>query len=155
MQVFLHGLDGSVSVVNPQEFTSVDSLLLAFNASGSRIVYQGSNIDSLEDLDNLANLYVTGDLDGGKKKKKKKVYTTKKKGKHIHKRVKMGIYNLYSVDGTTFFIQAKETSPKPERPAPHADQEPSWDSTGTDTTADSATPPSRWTQKPLRRTKRS
>lgn len=34
-------------------------------------------------------------------KKKNKVYTTKKKNKHIHKRVKMGIY---SVEGTTSFI---------------------------------------------------
>ena len=47
---------------------------------------------------------MTGDLDGGKKKKKKKVYTTKKKNKHIHKRVKLGIYTLYSVDGTFLFI---------------------------------------------------
>ena len=47
-----------------------------------------------------ANLYVTGDLDGGKKKKKKKVYTTKKKNKHIHKRVKLAAYTLYGVDGT-------------------------------------------------------
>jgi hypothetical protein len=51
-----------------------------------------------------ANVYVTGDLEGGKKKKKKKVYTTKKKNKHIHKRVKLGIYTLYSVDGTSFPI---------------------------------------------------
>ena len=59
------------------------------------------NLDSIE---NNANLYLTGDLDGGKKKKKKKVYTTKKKNKHIHKRVKLAIYNLYSVDSTFQFI---------------------------------------------------
>jgi len=47
-----------------------------------------------------ANLYVTGDLDGGKKKKKKKVYTTKKKNKHIHKKIPGLTLSLYSVDGT-------------------------------------------------------
>jgi len=50
-------------------------------------------------LYNNANLYVTGDLDGGKKKKKKKVYTTKKKNKHIHKKIPGLTLSLYSVDG--------------------------------------------------------
>ena len=100
MQVFLHQLDGSVNTVDLSSFESVEGLLCAFNAANCRVVYQGSHVLSLEDIQNGANLYLTGDLDGGKKKKKKKVYTTKKKGHHIHKRVKMGIYSLYSVDGT-------------------------------------------------------
>ena len=97
---------------------------------------------------------MTGDLDGGKKKKKKKVYTTKKKNKHIHKRVKMGIYSLYSVDGISLFIQARGMSLNNARPALHVDQEPSWLNTGTDITADFAILPSRWTPKPSRRTKK-
>ena len=101
------------------------------------------------------NVYVTGDLDGGKKKKKKKVYTTKKKNKHIHKRVKLSIYTLYGVDGKQLLIQVKETSPNKERHAPHVALEPLWPSIGTDTTVDSATPPSRWMLKPLRRTSKS
>ena len=72
-----------------------------------RLVVQGSHLDA-DNIDTIlfegANVYVTGDLEGGKKKKKKKVYTTKKKNKHIHKRVKMGIYSLYSVDGIYLFI---------------------------------------------------
>ena len=110
---------------------------------------------SLEDIQNGANLYLTGDLDGGKKKKKKKVYTTKKKGHHIHKRVKMGIYNLYSVDGTNGLIQAKATSLSSAKPALLADLEPSWASTGIVTIAASAIPPSRWTLRPSRRTRKS
>jgi small subunit ribosomal protein S27Ae len=54
---------------------------------------------------------LTADLDGGKKKKKKKVYTTKKKNKHIHKRVKMGIYSLYSVDSKGNVTQQRKTCP--------------------------------------------
>lgn len=50
-------------------------------------------------MTNNANVYINADLSGGKRKRKKKVYTTKKKNKHIHKRVKMAIYNLYNVDG--------------------------------------------------------
>ena len=52
---------------------------------------------------------MTGDLEGGKKKKKKKVYTTKKKNKHIHKRVKLSIYTLYGIDGTSALTQARAT----------------------------------------------
>ena len=58
-----------------------------------------------------SNIYLTADLDGGKKKKKKKVYTTKKKNKHIHKRVKMSIYSLYSVDGKGNVTQQRKTCP--------------------------------------------
>ncbi len=105
MQAFLHQLDGSVVVTDLSQFSSLEDLLLNFATPSCRIVYQGANLSSLEDIENNANLYITGDLDGGKKKKKKKVYTTKKKNKHIHKRVKMGIYSLYSVDGINFFNQ--------------------------------------------------
>ncbi len=55
-------------------------------------------------LYNNANVYETADLDGGKKKKKKKVFTNKKKNKHIHKRVKLAAYSLYSVDGIFYLI---------------------------------------------------
>jgi len=62
-------------------------------------------------LNENANIYVTGDLDGGKKKKKKKVFTTKKKNKHIHKRVKLAVYSLYSVDGKGAVTQQRKTCP--------------------------------------------
>ena len=100
MQVFLHHIDCSVTLIDLSQFNSVEELLQTVGSSASRIVYQGAHLETLDSLQNNANLYITGDLDGGKKKKKKKVYTTKKKNKHIHKRVKMGIYSLYSVDGT-------------------------------------------------------
>lgn len=66
---------------------------------GSRLVYQGVILRSLDSLYENANVYVTGDLDGGKKKKKKKAFTTKKKNKHIHKKIKLLPLSLYSVDG--------------------------------------------------------
>ena len=53
----------------------------------------------MDGLCDNANVYVTGDLDGGKKKKKKKAYTTKKKNKHIHKKIKLLPLSLYAVDG--------------------------------------------------------
>jgi small subunit ribosomal protein S27Ae len=62
-------------------------------------------------LSDNANIYVTGDLDGGKKKKKKKVFTTKKKNKHIHKRVKLAVYSLYSVDAKGTVTQQRKTCP--------------------------------------------
>jgi ubiquitin-small subunit ribosomal protein S27Ae len=101
MQIFLHLLDGSQTVAQISQETTLESLLATLNASNCRVVYQGICLNSLDSLSENANLYLTGDLDGGKKKKKKKVYTTKKKNKHIHKRVKLGIYTLYSVDGTS------------------------------------------------------
>lgn len=75
------------------------------------MVSQGINIDeeSFGVIAEGANVYVTGDLEGGKKKKKKKVYTTKKKNKHIHKRVKLSIYTLYGIDGTSVITQARAT----------------------------------------------
>jgi len=99
MQVFIHHIDGSLALIDLQQFSSVEELLQSVGCSGCRVVYQGAHLSSLESVENNANLYLTGDLDGGKKKKKKKVYTTKKKNKHIHKRVKLSIYSLYSVDG--------------------------------------------------------
>ena len=101
MQVFLHHLDGSVTNIDPAQYNSVQTLLEAHNAAECRAVYQGTHLSSLEELNNNAAVYITADLSGGKRKRKKKVYTTKKKNKHIHKKIKMGIYNLYSVDGTS------------------------------------------------------
>ena len=66
--------------------------------NGSKLIFQGSVLQTLDELTENANIYVSGDLDGGKKKKKKKVYTTKKKNKHIHKRVKLLALSLYSID---------------------------------------------------------
>ena len=76
-----------------------------------RLVCQGSVVNkaSFLELTNDATLWVQGGLEGGKRKRKKKVYTTKKKNKHIHKRVKMGIYTLYSVDGKELLSQARAT----------------------------------------------
>jgi len=99
MQIFLHHIDGSQSVVQIEKEATLESLLANFNASSCRAVYQGMHVTSLLSLEDNANVYLTADLDGGKKKKKKKVFTTKKKNKHIHKRVKLAVYSLYSVDG--------------------------------------------------------
>jgi hypothetical protein len=103
MRIWLNQIDGTSTQV------AVDTLsqLLLLCQNEARLVCQGSHVDEFN-FDSLvgegANVYVTGDLEGGKKKKKKKVYTTKKKNKHIHKRVKLGIYTLYSVDGTSLPI---------------------------------------------------
>jgi len=103
MRIWLNQIDGTATDV------TVNSLpeLLQLCQNEARLVCQGCHVDEFN-FDSLlsegANVYVTGDLDGGKKKKKKKVYTTKKKNKHIHKRVKLGIYTLYSVDGTFLII---------------------------------------------------
>lgn len=72
--------------------------------TGTKLVYLGAILRSLSDLGENANLYVTGDLDGGKKKKKKKAYTTKKKNKHIHKKIKLLPLSLYAVDSKQFII---------------------------------------------------
>ena len=105
MQIFLHKLDGSQSVVQIENQITVEQLFENESICGNRLVNQGSVLHSDFDLSTLsanANVYVTDGLDGGKKKKKKKVYTTKKKGKHIHKKIKMLPFTLYSVDGTFF-----------------------------------------------------
>jgi small subunit ribosomal protein S27Ae len=75
---------------------------------GSRFVYQGAILKSLDSLIQNANVYATSDLDGGKKKKKKKAFTTKKKNKHIHKKIKLLPLSLYAVDSKSFVIQIKE-----------------------------------------------
>ena len=105
MQIFLHLLDGSQQIVNVEGSQTVETLLSDNGISGSRLVYQGSVLNSDHDLANLnqgANLYVNTELEGGKRKKKKKVYTTKKKNKHIHKKIKNITLTLYSVDGNSF-----------------------------------------------------
>ncbi len=111
MQIFLHQLDGTQTVVDTTQITTLEALLTAVNAPNCRVVYQGSHISSLLELENNANVYLTADLDGGKKKKKKKVFTTKKKNKHIHKRVKLAVYSLYSVDGKGNVTQQRKTCP--------------------------------------------
>lgn len=105
MQIFLHNLNGSQSVVSIDETTTLQQLLS--QACGDRLVYQGAILQSLGSLCENSNVYVTGDLDGGKKKKKKKAYTTKKKNKHIHKKIKLLPLSLYAVDGKYLFIQLK------------------------------------------------
>mgnify|MGYP000847492604 CR=1 FL=1 len=107
MQIFLHNLDGSQSIFNVDQQATLESLLA--QVDGSRLVHQGVILRSLDSLYENANVYVTGDLDGGKKKKKKKAFTTKKKNKHIHKKIKLLPLSLYSVDGIPlFYIQEKE-----------------------------------------------
>ncbi len=72
--------------------------------TGKRLIYQGAVLTSLDILRENANVYITGDLDGGKKKKKKKAFTTKKKNKHIHKKIKLLPLSLYAVDGNNYLI---------------------------------------------------
>ena len=151
MQFFLHHLDGTQQVVQLTPEITMEALL---QGTGSRLVYQGTNLTSLDKLLDNANVYVTSDLDGGKKKKKKKVYTTKKKNKHIHKKIKLLTLSLYSVDGNFDLIKEKAMSPNRGKPVPPVVLEPSWLSTGIATIVDSATQPSRWTQKPWKRTKK-
>ena len=152
MQIFLHQLDGTQSVVTLNTESTLESVMGL--TCGSRLVYQGAVLRSLESLCDNANVYVTGDLDGGKKKKKKKAYTTKKKNKHIHKKIKLLPLSLYSVDGTIAVIQERATLPNKEKPAHHADQAPSWPNIGIVITAAHATPQSRWMLRPSRRTNR-
>lgn len=67
------------------------------------MVCQGSHVTKANFstlLTDNSNVYVLGDLDGGKKKKKKKkVFATKKKNEHIHKSKKLSIYSLYDFVG--------------------------------------------------------
>jgi len=157
MRVWLNQLDGSSSQVDIPENCTLKEFLAQHNLTGLRLVCQGSNVtaSSFGDFPDNANLYIQGGLEGGKRKRKKKVYTTKKKNKHIHRKIKMGILNLYSVDGNTKFIQARVTWLNSARPALTVVLEYSWLSIGTDITADSAIPQSRWTPKQSRRTKKS
>ena len=155
MQVFVHQLDGKVATADPSQFNSLEAMLATFQSENCRAVYQGSHINSLDDLVPNSNIYITADLSGGKRKRKKKVYTTKKKNKHIHKRVKLSFLNLYSVDSNSFPIQKKVKSQWAERFVLIADQESSWHNIGIVITADSVIPLSRWTQKLSRRTNKS
>ena len=101
MRVWLNKLDGSSSQVTVPHGCSLDKFLAQHNIESMRLVCQGDNVtdSSFKSLGENSQLWVQGGLEGGKRKRKKKVYTTKKKNKHIHKRVKMGIYTLFSVDG--------------------------------------------------------
>jgi hypothetical protein len=62
MQVFLHHIDGSQSVAQINQETTLESLLESFNVSQCRVVFQGSCITSLDSVCENANLYLTGDL---------------------------------------------------------------------------------------------
>ena len=107
MRIWLNQIDGTSQQVDITSDCTFDALLQLHNLTEARLVCQGTHVDASnfkELLVDNTNVYVTGDLDGGKKKKKKKVYTTKKKNKHIHKRVKLSIYTLYGIDGTYFLI---------------------------------------------------
>jgi hypothetical protein len=104
MRIWLNQIDGTAAQLTVLIF---QQLLEECGMTEARLVCQGSHVSEAnfsELLSDGVNVYLTADLDGGKKKKKKKVYTTKKKNKHIHKRVKLGIYTLYSVDGTFTLI---------------------------------------------------
>lgn len=113
MRIWLNQLDGtSLQAIVPNGCT-LQQFIAEFNLAQSRLVCQGMNLSesNFSLLDENSNVYVTGDLDGGKKKKKKKVFTTKKKNKHIHKRVKLAVYSLYSVDGKGAVTQQRKTCP--------------------------------------------
>jgi small subunit ribosomal protein S27Ae len=110
MQIFLHQLDGSQTILEITENTDLNTLIASNNLANCRLIHQGENINTtaqLLTLNNNANLFVTADLDGGKKKKKKKVYTTKKKNKHIHKKSPGATLALYTVDGNCFTNSGK------------------------------------------------
>lgn len=107
MRIWLNQIDGTSQHLDISQACTFDALLQLHNLTQMRLVCQGVHVDAgnfKELLVDNSNVYVTGDLDGGKKKKKKKVYTTKKKNKHIHKRVKLSIYTLYGIDGTSSLI---------------------------------------------------
>jgi small subunit ribosomal protein S27Ae len=110
MQIFLHQLDGSHTIVDISENTDLNTFIASNNLIKCRLVYQGETINTTAQLlsvNNNANLFVTGDLEGGKKKKKKKVYTSKKKNKHIHKKTPGATLSLYAVDGNFLLISGK------------------------------------------------
>jgi len=111
MRVWLNQLDGTTTQAVIEENSTLKEFLEMNNLINMRLVCQGSNVtsSSFGSIAEDANLWVQGGLEGGKRKRKKKVYTTKKKNKHIHRKVKMGILNLYSVDGIVSSIQVKET----------------------------------------------
>ncbi len=102
MQIFLHHIDGSQTIVELSQTTELSAFITEHGLVNCRLVSQGENINTTEQLLALsenANLYVNAELDGGKKKKKKKVFTNKKKNKHIHKKLPGLTLSLYAVDG--------------------------------------------------------
>ena len=111
MRLWLNQLDGTSSQVTVPTNSTLNEFLAQHGLADQRLVCQGSNVteSSFQGLGENSELWVQGGLEGGKRKRKKKVYTTKKKNKHIHKRVKMGIYTLFSVDGTVVVTQARAT----------------------------------------------
>ena len=104
MQIFVHLLDGSqqtVAISDEMTLEQVKELLLQrgdISDLSQNLIAGGMILHSTSALKEGTNIFVDGDLDGGKKKKKKKVYTTKKKGKHIHKKEKMHTLKLYGID---------------------------------------------------------
>jgi small subunit ribosomal protein S27Ae len=110
MVIFVHDLDGQQKCVEPSSLEELRSLLGL--QSGANFVYEGKVLDSLAGVRELANVYVTAGLDGGKKKKKKKAYTTKKKNKHVHKKIKGLTLSLYSVDNGGNISYLKKICPR-------------------------------------------
>lgn len=114
MKIWLNQLDGSCASISLSTECSLEHFINEYNLGLCRLVCQGSHLTQANFstlLTDNSNVYVIGDLDGGKKKKKKKVYATKKKNKHIHKRTKLSIYTLYSVDGKGNVTQQRKTCP--------------------------------------------
>jgi small subunit ribosomal protein S27Ae len=113
MQIWLNRLDGCTQLATLHG-ESFEQFLAEYELAGARLVCKGTHLTS-DNFQSLllegANVYLTSDLDGGKKKKKKKVFTNKKKNKHIHKRVKLAVYSLYSVDGKGNVTQQRKTCP--------------------------------------------
>ena len=73
MRIWLNQIDGSSQHLDISKGCTLDSLLELHNLTGVRLVCQGVNVDSSnfnELLVENTNVYLTGDLDGGKKKKK-------------------------------------------------------------------------------------
>ena len=107
MQVFVHLLDGTqqrLAINDQMSLEQVKEMLLQSGAIADlkqNLIASGCILRSTSRLAEGSNIFVDGDLDGGKKKKKKKVYTTKKKGKHIHKKEKMHTLKLYGIEKDT------------------------------------------------------
>ena len=112
MVIFVHDLSGEQQAVNLANHT-IESLqeMLGLPTS-TKFVCEGRILSTFEGVQELANVYVTAGLDGGKKKKKKKQFTGKKKGKHIHKKIKGLTLSLYSVDGAGNVTYQKKNCPK-------------------------------------------
>ena len=113
MQIFVHHINGTQTVVDTTCVDSLESLQQLLGLTEPvNFVCEGNLLEDLAGVRELSNVYVTGLLDGGKKKKKKKAYTTKKKNKHIHKKVKMHTLSLYSVDNNGNVTYLKKNCPR-------------------------------------------